>query len=114
MITFTADKFEIRAPDGTVMVSVGKIGGNSMVAYMFHFTRDGKYVDGVPITANVGVNKNFQKKLGNTYEGCHTWSFEGQWYSIAAAGLPYARWESELEANVPECVRIAEYLREKT
>lgn len=84
-----------------------------MSLYMYHFTRDGKYVDGVPVANRQSVEQELLLKLANTYEGCHSWTFANQWYSMPAAALAYWRWEPESESTVPECVRVAEYLRDK-
>lgn len=85
-----------------------------MATYMFHFTRDGNYVDGVDVTMPESGTDDFRQKLANTYEGCHAWLFDEQWYSMPAAGLVYACWEPEAESTIPECVRVAEYVRDKT
>lgn len=114
MITITADKFELRAPDGTVMVSFGIIEGKPVSIYMFHFTKDGEYVDGAPVTNQQSQDSEYAKQLAQTYEGCHAWlCVDNQWRSLVAVALPWERWTPEFEANVPECVRIAEYVRDK-
>lgn len=84
-----------------------------MAMYMFHFTRDGLYVDGVDVTMTESGQAGFLQKLANTYEGCHAWTEANGWHSMVAVALPYERWGPELEANVPECVRLAEFVREK-
>lgn len=85
--------------------------------YMYHFTRDGEYVDGVPLTAGMSMDDDFLHKLANTYEGCHAWALTQAgtpiWMQMVAAALPYERWQSEITRMVPECVRTAEYLRDK-
>jgi hypothetical protein len=89
-----------------------------MSLYMIHFTRDGEYVDGVALTENQSADTEIRRKLANTYESCQAWTYTGPkgstaglWYSIPAAGLPWARWEPETISTVPECVRVAEMLR---
>lgn len=114
MITLMADKFEIRDANGVVRVSIGTTEDVPVASYMFHFTRDGEYVDGVDVTMAESGSHQFLHKLANTYEGCHSWTFADQWHSMAAAALPYARWEPESESTVPECVRLAEYVRDKS
>ena len=114
MITFTADKFEVRDANGVVRVSFGSSEDTSVAAYMFHFTRDGEYVDGIDVTMKQSSDEDFLRKLSNTYEGCHTWTFANEWLSVVSAGLAWVRFQPELEASVPECVRLAEYVREKT
>lgn len=81
---------------------------------MFHFTKDGEYVDGVDVTMKESFDNKFLRKLANTYEGCHIWVLIVNWMSIVAVALPWERWTPEKEANVPECVRVAEYLRDKS
>lgn len=86
-----------------------------MALYMFHFTKDGKYVDGAPVTNNQSQDSEFAQQLAQTYEGCHGWVKAGtQWMSIVAVALPWERWSPESESNVPECVRLAEYVRDKS
>lgn len=86
-----------------------------MAMYMFHFTKDGEYVDGTPVTNNQSQDSEFAQQLAQTYEGCHAWVYSGtQWMSIVAVALPWERWSPESESNVPECVRIAEYVRDKS
>jgi hypothetical protein len=78
---------------------------------MFHFTKDGEYVDGVPISNKQSNSDEVLKKLAQTYEGCYSWCKANEWMSMAAIALPFARWEPQLESCVPECVRVAEMLR---
>lgn len=83
--------------------------------YMYHFTRDGEYVDGVPITSKESADSVNDRKLAATYEGCHVWAKAGDddasWMTIAANGIAYDRWEPTYKQCVPECVRTAEMLR---
>lgn len=85
-----------------------------MATYMYHFTRDGEYVDGVAITGRAA--SLLLQQLAATYEGCHTWVLLAgpSWYSIPAAGLNFSRWQSEATASVPECVQTAEFVRDKS
>ena len=85
-----------------------------MAMYMFHITKDGEYVDGIDVTMRQSSHDEYLQKLANTYEGCHTWVFANEWMSIATAGMAFARFMPELESNVPECVRLAEYVRDKS
>lgn len=85
-----------------------------MAMYMYHFTKDGEYVDGVDVTMSESNDTGTMKKFAQTYEGCHSWVMVNEWMSMVAIALPYDRWTPELEANVPECVRLAEYVRDKS
>jgi hypothetical protein len=115
MITFTADKFELRDANGVVRVSIGTTENVSVAAYMFHFTKDGQYVDGAPITNAQSQDNEYAHKIAQTYEGCHAWvCVDKQWMSLPAVALPWERWSPELTTNIPECVRVAEYVREKS
>jgi pyrroloquinoline quinone (PQQ) biosynthesis protein C len=78
---------------------------------MFHFTKDGEYVDGVGVSNQQSMSQLFLQQLANTYEGCHTWTFAVQWHSMPAVALAYERWSPETTSTVPECVRVAEMLR---
>lgn len=83
-----------------------------MAMLMYHVTKDGEYVDGILVDqANWSIADMF--KVVATYEGCHLWwrAWDGDWYSIPAAGTAYARWEPELINSVPEIVRTAEIMR---
>lgn len=82
-----------------------------MAMYMFHFTRDGEYVDGVSVNNKQSNANLFLQKLANTYGGCHVWCKANEWMSMVAVALAYERWSPELESNIPECVRVAELLR---
>lgn len=89
-----------------------------MATYMYHFTRDGEYVDGVPVTPGESMDDAFLRKLANTYGGCHAWvlTYAGTptWMQIVAVALPYERGQSEATASVPECVQTAEFVRDKS
>lgn len=76
--------------------------------YMYHFTRDGEYVDGLALRGEVPLNAT-----ADAYCGCHVWVLlrNGDWYSKAAAGMATARWDAENATSVPECVRTAELMR---
>ena len=89
-----------------------------MAKYMYHFTRDGEYVDGVCIDENHQYDNDLLQKLAQTYEGCHVWAkrgvTEGSWMNIVVVAMPYGRWDTTYLQNVPECVRIAEFVRDKS
>lgn len=81
--------------------------------YMYHFTRDGKYVDGVHMDGRAETPQ--LRLLAEKYEGCHTWVLLSgpAWYSNPSNGLSSSRWTQENTQYVPECVRTAEYVRDK-
>lgn len=85
--------------------------------YMYHFTRDGEYVDGVSVSISMTGDNNFLQKLAYTYSGCHVWvaidANAPAWMQMVAVALPYEGWRPEDAKSVPECVRTAEYLRDK-
>lgn len=105
------DTFVLRDANGNVRVKIGNLVGASDMNYMYHFTRDGEYVDGVSVTGRAATL--LLQQLAATYEGCQTWVLLAgpSWYTIPAAGLNFARWEAENAASVPECVRTAELMR---
>lgn len=83
--------------------------------YMYHFTRDGEYVDGVSVALGVSGNQTFLRQLAETYCGCHAWVYlpygTGEWVQMVAVALPFDAWKPEAAASVPECVRTAELMR---
>lgn len=105
----------LRDANGNVRVKIGNLDEESDMNYMYHFTRDGEYVDGVPVTNKESADSSNDRKLAATYEGCQVWGKAGvtddSWMSIAANGIAYDRWEPVYAQNVPECVRTAELMR---
>lgn len=88
-----------------------------MATYMYHFTRDGEYVDGVEITGRQSNDGDCLQMMAQAYEGCHVWveSHSGYgWMQMVAVALPFDRFQPEATASVPECVRIAEFVRDKS
>jgi len=89
-----------------------------MTTRMYHFTHDGEYVDGVSVTPRESNDDTFLRKLANTYEGCHAWVLvkagTPTWMQMVAVAMPYERWQPEATASVPECVRTAEFVRDKS
>lgn len=89
-----------------------------MATYMFHFTKDGEYVDGVPVTQSEGGDYAFLLNLQALYTGCHSWvkieSNHRPWRYKPAAALGNGSWETQNAKYVPECVQTAEFVRDKS
>ena len=105
----------LKDTNGNVRVKLGNLEDKPMPKYMFHFTRDGKYVDGVLVSLGESGNQTFLQQLAETYCGCHAWVYlpsgKGEWVQMVAVALPFAAWQPEANTNVPECVRTAELMR---
>lgn len=101
----------MRDSSGRVVVKVGTF-EDDPVEIVYHVTKDGEYVDGIAVDQRSWSIADMARVV-TTYEGCHLWwrTREGDWYSIPAAGIAYARWTPELINSVPEFVRAAEIMR---
>ena len=97
--------------EGTLRVRMGDLTVGIPVDEIYHLTMDGEYVTGELMGKGAHSTENLNK-FRNTYAGCQGWcKSQGDWYTIPAAGIGYARWEGISEKDVPECVRMAELVR---
>lgn len=117
MNLFGNQSYELYDDKGNLRVRFGDLNEvNAVTGYMYHFTKDGEYVDGVEVTGRQSNDDDYLKSLALTYEGCHVWvqsHSQYGWMQMVAIALPFDRFNPEATANVPECVRTAEYLRDK-
>lgn len=98
--------------NGTLRMRIGDLTKDICMSELFHITKDGQYVDGVDMSKPDAYSTVHYSQIRNTYEGCHAWCKSGEtWFDTPAVAVGFARWDTSAEADVPECVRMAEILR---
>ncbi|AXC36484.1 hypothetical protein HOT57_gp40 [Pseudomonas phage phCDa] len=112
IVTRPDGTIEVYDDSGKVRLRLGDLSKGTIMAEMYHMTKDGQYVTGEIATHDMSQVTQWAQ-LRETYAGMQSWCKTGNnsWHTVAACDIGRGRWESVFENIVPESVRMAEMLR---